>query len=183
MTMVIRKVTTTKMMMMMAIVFSVPSMVGGKHPGTGHKSSLCGTALKKWIKTDAIEKREENKAIIRKVNKLVKPTHMTCKRNINDLWNILNNTEWKFCVLSTRYVQHTPCTWYWNGKRMGSSANATQDLGNKSMPTSSWYFSLSYVLFDSTHALIEGIAWFHLTCSTFWYLLLKFCSSRTHWPR
>ena len=72
-------------MMMMVIVFSVPSMVGGNHPGTGHKSSLCGTALKKWIKTGTIEKRDENKAIIRKVNKEVKPTHMSCKQNMNDL--------------------------------------------------------------------------------------------------
>ena len=37
-----------------------------------------------------------------------------------------------------------------------------------------WYFSSSYVLFDSTHAVIEGIAWFHLTFSTFWYLPLSF---------
>ena len=35
-------------------VFSVPSMVGGKHPGIGHKSSLC---LEKWMKTGTIEKR------------------------------------------------------------------------------------------------------------------------------
>ena len=84
MMMVIRKVTTTITMMMVVIVFTVPSMVGGNHPGTGHKSSLCGTALKKWIKTDTIEERDENKAIIRKVNKLVKPTHMACKRNMND---------------------------------------------------------------------------------------------------
>ena len=72
-------------MMMMVIVFSVPSMVGGNHPGTGHKSSLCGTALKKWKQTGTIEKRDENKAIIRKVNKEVKPTHMSCKQNMNDL--------------------------------------------------------------------------------------------------
>ena len=129
-------------------------MVGGNHPGTGHKSSLCGTALKKWLKTGTIEKRDENKAIIRKVNKEVKPTHMSCKQNMNDRWNILYNTEWKFCVLITRYVQHTPCTWYWNGKRMGSSANATQDLGNKSMPTS------SLILF-----LILCPFWFHTCCN------------------
>ena len=87
MTMVIKKVTTTITMMMMVIVDSVLCALHGwwQAPGKRHKSSLCGTALKKWIKTDAIEKREENKAIIRKVNKLVKPTHMTCKRNINDL--------------------------------------------------------------------------------------------------
>ena len=57
------------MMMVMVIVFSVPSIVGFKHPGTGHKSSLVGTALKNWIKTGTIEKRMKTRQLEKLTNK------------------------------------------------------------------------------------------------------------------